>query len=76
MIIVSDNKYVHVFKFNSDLNKNTNKINIKKRGIELTWDGTFAGGIGCAIINWTSHTDRLTLFEVVVLSRCKKMFAV
>lgn len=35
MTIMSDHRYVHVFKFNSDLNKNTNNTNIRKEGIEL-----------------------------------------
>jgi hypothetical protein len=35
MTIMSDNRYVHVFKFNTDLNKNTNNTNIRKEDIEL-----------------------------------------
>jgi hypothetical protein len=35
MTIMSDNIYMHVFKFNTDLNKNTNNSNIRKEGIEL-----------------------------------------
>ena len=35
MTNMSDNKYVHVFRFNSDLNMNTNNNNMNKEGNDL-----------------------------------------
>ena len=35
MTTMSDNRYVHVFRFNSDLNMNTNNKNMNKEGNDL-----------------------------------------